>query len=271
MRLVAARAVLLAWISLALSLGPVGARAALTQAQEASVGVTPPPHAAAPQSLPFEDMAGRPTTLGAALGGKPAVLVFADYRCTNLCGPALVLTRAGLEKSGLTPGRDYRLVVVGLNPAETPADARAMEQREIAPDSAIAGAATFLSGNAASITAATRAFGYRYVWDPQYKQFGHLADALVLTSNGRLVRVLSEIGLASGDLRLALIDASQGRLGSLGDQIHLLCYGFDTASGIYNSRVAQLLHWAGGLTLLAMAGGVAALVWRQRSRARRAA
>lgn len=266
------RTALLACVLLAVVLGPPGAaRAALTQAQELQVAVTPPPGATAPEALPFEDAQGRPTTLGAALGGKPAVLIFADYRCSNLCGPALVLTRAGLEKSGLTPGRDYRLVVVGLNPAETLADARAMEQREIAPDPAIARAATFLSGSAASITAATRAFGYRYVWDPQYKQFGHLADALVLTPKGRLVRVLSEIGLASGDLRLALVDASQGRLGSLGDQIHLLCYGFDTASGIYNSRVALLLDWGAVLTLLVMAGGVGALIWRQRSRARRAA
>ena len=266
-----ARSTPLAWLLLIAALAPLGpACAALTQDQEARVGVTPPPGAAAPEGLPFEDGQGRPTTLGAALGGKPAVLVFADYRCTNLCGPALVLTRVGLEKSGLTPGRDYRLVVVGLNPAETPVDARAMEQREIATDPAIAKAAVFLSGDAASVTAATRAFGYRYVWDPQYKQFGHLADALVLTPKGKLVRVLSEIGLASGDLRLALIDASQGRLGSLGDQIHLLCYGFNTASGVYNSRVATLLHWAASLTLVAMAGGLGVLVWRQRSRARRA-
>jgi protein SCO1/2 len=272
MRLTAARAALLASISLALVVGQVGlARAALTQDQESRVGVSPPPGATAPQSLAFVDAQGRPTTLGAALGGKPAVLIFADYRCSNLCGPALVLTRAGLEKSGLKPGRDYRLVVVGLNPAETPADARSMEQREIGPDPEIANAASFLSGTPASVAAATRAFGYRYVWDPQYKQFGHLADALVLSPRGRLVRVLSEIGLASGDLHLALVDASHGRLGSLGDQIHLLCYGFNTASGVYNSRVAELLHWAAALTLVAMAGGVGALIWRQRSRARRTA
>ncbi|MBV8684687.1 MAG: hypothetical protein JO111_17570, partial [Caulobacteraceae bacterium] len=140
-----------AWALIALAFAPLGAaRAALTQAQESRVGIDPPPGAAAPQALAFEDGQGRPMTLGAALGGKPAILIFADYRCSDLCGPALVLTRAGLEKSGLTPGRDYRLVVVGLNPAETIADARAMEQREIAPDPAIARAATFLTGSAAS-------------------------------------------------------------------------------------------------------------------------
>ena len=77
--------------------------------------------------------------------------------------------------------------------------------------------------------------------------------------------------MASGDLRLALVDASRGRLGSLSDRLHLLCYGFDTASGIYNSRVAAVLHWAAALTLVAMAGGLGALLLIRRRRAGRAA
>jgi protein SCO1/2 len=250
----------------ALAFHAPSARAAITQDQRDHVGVFPPPAAAAPLKLAFVDAVGRPTTLGAALGGKPGVLVFADYRCSNLCGPALVLTRVGLEQSGLAPGRDYRLVVVGLNPAETLADARAMEAREIAPDPAIDKAAVFLTGAPASVSAATAAFGYRYVWDAERRQFAHPAAALVLTRVGRLTRVLSEIGLASGDLRAALVDAGQGRVGSLGERLRLLCYGFDTASGVYNARVALALKAAAGLTLALMAGGLGVLVLRRRAR-----
>ncbi|MGH7010181.1 MAG: hypothetical protein ACREEX_05025, partial [Caulobacteraceae bacterium] len=147
----------------ALFILPSAAGAALTQAQSALAEVDPPSHARAPLGLAFVDDAGHSTTLGAALAGKPALLIFADWRCTNLCGPALALTRVGLDRSGLRAGRDFRVVAIGLDPAQGPSDARAMRQREIASDPAVNRVSVFLSGNAAAIRAATSAFGYRYV------------------------------------------------------------------------------------------------------------
>ena len=97
------------------------AAAALTEEQLASVGVNPPPGASVPLDAPLTDLDGRTTTLRRVVGGRPAVIVFADYRCTQLCSPILAVAGDALSKSDLVPGRDYRLIVVGFNPR---ADAR---------------------------------------------------------------------------------------------------------------------------------------------------
>ena len=118
------------------------AAAALTAEQLASVGVTPSPGATLPLDAPLKDLDGRPTTLRRVIADTPAVIVFADYRCTQLCSPILAVTGQALAKSGLDPGRDYRLIVVGFNPAATAADARQMVGGQIGFDTPV-GRATF--------------------------------------------------------------------------------------------------------------------------------
>ena len=87
--------------------------------------------AALPPALRFTDDTGAERTLGEAMDGKPAVLVFADYTCGNLCGPILAFAAAGLEKTGLSPGKDFRLIAIGLDPKDSLADAREMKRSRI--------------------------------------------------------------------------------------------------------------------------------------------
>lgn len=237
---------------------------ALTANQLATVGVAPPAHAAEPLGLTFRDQDGRAETLGMAMGGKPALLVFADYHCRTLCGPALVLTAAGLRDAGLRPGADYRLVVVGLKPDDAPAAARAMRGERLGADPALAHASSFLVGGAPAIAAATRAMGFRYVHDPVHDQYAHDAAAFALTPDGRLARVLSALNLSGPELRLALVGAGQGRLGSLGDRLRWLCvcYGFDPVAGVYDAGTDLALKLAGAATILLMGGFLAAAMLR---------
>ena len=102
------------------------AAAALTAEQLASVGVNPTPGATFPLDAPLTDLDGRSTTLRRVIADVPAVIVFGDYRCTQLCSPVLAVTGEALAKTGFDPGRDYRLIVIGFNPAATAADARQM-------------------------------------------------------------------------------------------------------------------------------------------------
>jgi protein SCO1/2 len=238
--------------------------AALTPSEIGRVGAVPPADARAPLDLPFRDDADQLTTLRAAFAGKPGLLVFADYTCTSLCGPALVLTKVGLEQSGLRPGADYHLAVVGLNPKDGPTAARAMRRRSLSDDRALDSDARFLIGDAETIRQATRALGYRYVYDAAHDQYAHPAVAFVLAPDGRLARVVSEIGLTGPPLRQALLDAGgAGTPNVIIRGLHILCYGFDPEAGIYNGPVMTAMRWSAGG---ALALGLLALLMLHRRR-----
>jgi len=240
---------------LAASLAAAPALAALTAEQLAGVGVQPPPDARLPLDAPLVDLDGRATTLGQAFGGRPAVVVFTDYACTQLCSPILAVTAGALSGSGVTPGVDYRLVVIGFNPRATAADARRMVEGEIG-DRALRRATTALIAAEAVANRLTAVVGYTYVYDESLRRYAHLAALFVVAGDGRVARILSGFAITDEDVRLALVEAGKGAVGGLGDQIRLLCYGFNGAVGYYVDLVRTLLAAAGAATLIGVAGGV---------------
>jgi protein SCO1/2 len=243
------------------------ASAGLTAQQIASVGITPPPNAAVPLGLGFRDDAGRSRTLGSALAAPADILVLVDYTCRTLCGMSLAATAAGLRDAGLAPGTNYRLVVVGIDPKDGAADAAAMRKAELGGLPRIDAAATFLRGDAASVDALTAALGYRAVYDAANDQYAHPTAALVLTHDGRLSRVMPALALDGANLRLALVEAARGRLGTLADHIRLLCYGFDPVTGFYGPAILVALKAGGAATLIALGAGLWFLSRRRRPEA----
>jgi len=261
------------WPSLLLWSGLLGAalaapapqaRAQVAAAQLKSVEAAPEPNAALPLGAGFVDEAGRPLTLGDAIGGLPTVLVFVDYTCRTLCGPILDFTVTGLGKSGLEPGADYRLVAVGIDPKDGSSAALAMRQAHIDRGDPIGRNASFLSGTQSSIHAVTQAAGLRYYYDAEHDQYAHPAAAFVIDGKGRVRRVLSPLGLDGADLRLAIVDAGQGLVGTLADRIHLLCYSYDPVKGIYTERITAMLSVAAVITLLALFGGISLMAAREK-------
>ncbi len=232
------------------------ARADVTAAQLESVSAAPRPGAALPLDLAFVDDAGASRTLRAALGATPAVLIFADYTCRTLCGPILDFAATALRQSGLQPGSDFRLIVVGLDPRDGPDAARAMRVERIGTDDPLARATVVLTGQASAIDAAAAALGLHYAYDAAHDQYAHPAAAYVLDARGNVTRVLSGLGLSGNDMRLALVAAGQGHVGTLGDRIRLLCYGYDPARGIYTERITLMLEIAAGLTVAALGGAI---------------
>jgi protein SCO1 len=243
------------------------AAAAVTPAALDAVRADAQAGAAFPLSLRFTDAHGVEHSLGEAIGGTPAIIVFADYTCTNLCGPILAFAAAGLAKSGLAPGRDFHLVVIGLDPKDGPRDATNMMTSHIGADTPLAGASVFLLGNASALTRVTNAAGYHYAYDAEQDQFAHPAVAYVVGSDGGIVRVLSGLGLTGDGLRLALTDAGRGRVGTVLDQIRLRCFGFDPARGIYTASITKILTIACCATVLVLAAGIAWLSFAKRRRA----
>jgi protein SCO1/2 len=240
------------------------ASANFTQAQLNSISASPPSDAALPLNLTFRDEAGRVTTIGDAISGVPALLIFADYTCRTLCGPILEFTLAGLAKTGLRPGLDYRLIVIGLDPKDGLDTARAMRANHIGPDNPVGQATIFLSGDDKAIHTAAGALGLHYAYDATHDQYAHPAAVYALDPDGHVRRLLSPLGLDGADLRLAIMDAGSDKTTSLADRIHLLCYGFDPARGIYTERITTLLGYAAAVTLVLMAGGILAMVARER-------
>jgi protein SCO1 len=251
--------IILAALLVLLIAGGAGAGAGVTQATLDNVGVEPRPDAALPRELRFLDEDGQAHTFGEVLAGEPAILVFADYTCRTLCGPVLTFVAAGLERSGLAAGTDYRLIVIGLDPKDDLESARTMKAERIGSGTPLGAATVMLTGDQATITATTTALGYRYAYDAKHDQFAHPAAAFVVNSAGRITRVLSGLGLDGADLRLALVEAGEGHVGSLGDRLRLLCYGFDPVRGIYTEKITFLLQLAAISTLLCMAVAIVAM------------
>jgi protein SCO1 len=234
----------------------VSAAAALTAEQLASVGVNPPPGATLPLDAPLTDLDGRSTTLRRAIANLPAVVIFADYRCAQLCSPILAVTGEALARSGLDPGRDYRLIAIGFNQAATAADAGQMVGGQIGFHTLV-GRATFpLMGDERSVQQLTSSVGYHFVYDAESKRYAHPAALLIVTPDGHLSRILTGLSITGEDARSALIEAKSGAVASFVNQVRLLCYGFGASVGHYGSQVRILLAATGAATLLAIAAAI---------------
>jgi protein SCO1/2 len=255
-----------ALLALLLLLTASSAQADFSRAALEKIAADPKPDAQLPLAVSFTDVHGDARTLREAIGSTPAVVVFADYTCHTLCGPILAFAAGALEKTGLTPGRDYHLVVVGIDPKDGAASARAFAASRIGTDTPLAAATSLLIGRDEPIRAVTQAAGYRFAYDPAHDQYAHPAAAYVVTAQGRVARVLSGVGLDGSDLRLALVEAGQGKIGGIADTIHLLCYGFDPAKGIYTASIGKIANIACIVTVLALAAGVGGMLLLNRRR-----
>lgn len=233
-----------------------------------AAGIDGRPGVQVPLDGAFRDETGRTVTLRALAHGRPLVIAPVQHRCPNLCGLTLDGLNAAVAGQSYRPGRDFALVALGIDPREG-VDAAQVSRRRFAATPATAGGHA-LVGSAADIARVTAALGYRYRWDPQLQQYAHLAAVAVLTPDGRLSHWLYGVAPSPRDLHLALTDAGRGRLGGLGDQIRLLCYHYDPATGRYDSLVMTLARGLGAATTAALALLVGGLLWRSRARSRAA-
>ena len=231
----------------------------LTPAQLERVATRPAPHARLPGAIRFTDARIGDTTLTQVAAGRPLLLIFADYDCPHVCGTGMALTAAALADTGLSPGRDYRLAVVGLDPRDDAATAERM-RASIAP-AALARDVALLRGDVAAIRAATGALGYRFIYDRESGQFAHGASVHLFGADGRLRAVLPQLGLRAEALRAALIGPPSATPAiGWGDRVARLCYGLAAAHGRYHGAIVIALQ---SLTLI-LAAGVAFLVLRRR-------
>ncbi len=224
-----------------------------------------------PLDLEFRDEAGRAVRLGDCFDGKPVILVLAYFKCPQLCTEVLNgLVQAMLDLS-LDLGKDFRVVTVSFDPRETP-EMAAAKKKTYLERYGRPGADKgwhFLTGEEAAIKRLTDAVGFRYNYDPRNDQFAHASGIVVLTPTGKLSRYFYDIRYSPRDLRLGLVEASAGRIGSPVDQILLYCFHYDPIEGKYGATIMNFVRLGGVLTILALAVFMAVLWRRERREARR--
>jgi protein SCO1 len=229
------------------------------------VGVDQKLNESIPLDLEFNDENGKPVELRQYFGSKPVILSLVYYNCPMLCTQVLNGLERSLKELSLDLGKDYTVVTVSIDPTERPVLASAKQQlyTGLYGRPGAAQGWHFLTGEEPQIKQLARAVGFRYAYDPDSKQFAHASVIMLLTTEGRLSRYFYGITYASRDLRLGLVDASEGKIGSPVDAVLLFCYHYDPATGKYGVVISHVVQIAGGLTILAVGGLILLLSRRE--------
>ena len=224
---------------------------------------------AVPLDLPFRDESGATIALRRYFDRRPVILSLVYYECPMLCSMALNGLVRSLRVVDLKPGEDFEIVTVSFSPRDTPALAAAKKQsylNELRRPGA-AGGWHFLTGDSTAIAALTQSVGFRYFYDTETKQYAHATGVVLLTPAGRIARTLYGIEPAPRDLRLGLVEAAQGRIGTVVDQALLYCFQYDPKRGTYAAAVLRIVRTAGVLTVAGIVLMILLLRRRDRPRA----
>ena len=204
-----------------------------------------------PADLEFRDETGKQVRLGQYLGNGPVILNFVYFHCPMLCGQVLQGLTGALRAIGYSVGRDFTVLTVSFDPQETPEMAAAKKKTVLAtygrPEAEKGW--HFLTGSAASIAGLTQAAGFQYQYDAQNNQFAHPTAILVLTPEGKISQYYYGIEYAPRDLRLGLVEASNGQIGTLVDEALLYCYRYDPQTGKYSAIISRVLRISGAVWL----------------------
>jgi protein SCO1/2 len=246
----------------------VSAQQATTPAILSKVGITQNLNAQIPPDLFFRDETGKSVRIGDFFGRKPIVLSLVYFDCPALCTEVLNGELRTMKAISLDLGKDFDAVTVSFEPKDTPALAKA--KRDVyAGQYGRPGAADnwhFLTGEQQSIDALTNVAGFQYAYDSSIHQYAHAAAILVLTPDGRIDRYFYGVTYPARDVRLGLVEASEGKLGTLTDHALLYCYQYDPMTGKYGVVIMNVLRAAGGLTVLVLGIFMTMMFLRERRR-----
>lgn len=228
------------------------------------VGFEPPLNGRLPLDLPFRDETGRNIQFRDYFGQKPVVLALVYYGCPMLCDQVQQGVVGTLRMLSFNPGRDYQVVFVSFDSRETPE--MAAQKKELAmkhfrrPETASGW--HFLTGSQQSIDALTSAANFRYTFDTKNNLFVHATGIMLLTPDGRISRYFYGIEYPSRDIRLGLVDASAGKIGTPIDRALLFCYQYDPSTARYSASVLKIIRLGGVLTILGLVAAI--LIFRRR-------
>jgi|SRR5690625_4358630 len=222
-----------------------------------------------PLRATFRDAAGARTSLGKLLDGKPTLLVPGYFSCINLCSIVRAGVADAVAASGLQPGKQFNVVLVSINPDDTPRTAAVTKQNDaVGHRDAHVPRWHYLTGSKQTSAALMQSIGFRYFFDKRNGQYDHDAGIVLLTPQGKVSQYLFGVKFAPETLRLGLVHASQGKIGNLVDHFLLLCCNYDPSTGRYSLVIHRVMQFLGILTALLLAGVILYLRRREKKRMR---
>jgi protein SCO1/2 len=229
-----------------------------------NVGFDPQLNAQIPLDLAFTDEMGRPVQLREYFGKKPVVLTFVYFTCPMLCSQVEQSLVGTLKMISFNPGTDYEVVFISMDPSDTPDEALKKKHEAL---SRFARPATepgwhFLTGSPEAVNAAAKAANFRFSYDEKTKLFGHASGILLLTPDGKISRYFYGIEYPPSNVRLGLVDASAGKIGTPVDHLLLFCYQYDPTKGRYSATILTVIRMGGVVTLFCLAIGF--VIFRRR-------
>lgn len=238
---------------------PLGASAQSTPTYLKNAGIDQNLNHPLPLNDHFRDENNSDVTLGSYFGQRPAVMALVYFKCGMLCPQVLHGMASALKQTGLHTGHDYDIIVASIDPSDTAADATQAKQHFVSmldnPDAA--SSVHFLTGQQTSITDLAQATGFHYVRVPgpdgKMDQFAHSSVIMFATPDGRMSKYLSGVEYQPRDVRLALVEASNHKIGSLSDLVLLYCCNYSPTQGKYTVAVLRVLSLAAAASVLALA------------------
>jgi protein SCO1 len=221
-----------------------------------------------PLDASFVDESGKSIRLGDYLGKRPALLSLVYYSCPMLCSEELDGISSALEMVKLTPGKDFDVIVISIDPSDTPAQAaksKALYVKRYGRPETAAGW-HFLTGQRPAIDAVTSAVGFGYVRVPgpdgKLSQFAHASSIEIVTTDGKLAQYYLGVEYSPKDMLLGLIEASGNKIGSPVANILTYCYHYDPQTNKQSLRVARVVQFGGMITVAGL-GGFMFLMFRR--------
>jgi protein SCO1/2 len=218
-----------------------------------------------PRDASFLDQDGKPVRIGDLLGtGKPVILSLVYYECPLLCGMILSGQARAMKETGLELGKDYRAVTVSFDPREKAAQALVRQKHYLQSfdQTGHKDVWPFLVGTEKESRRLADAVGFHYAFDEESKQYAHPAAIMVLTPEGKVSRYLYGVEFPGRDLRLALVEAADGRVGTSFDRFLLTCYRYDPVARKYVPYAMGVVR-AGALLVLFGLAGTLFVFWRR--------
>lgn len=218
------------------------------------------------KNLHFTDENGKKVTLSdySALN-KPVVYILGYYECPKLC--SLVFNGFSLSARSLewSIGEEFEVVTVSVNPKEGPELAKIKQKNYVNHYGRLSAKDGwhFLTGDQRNITALAEQIGFRYKYDPKIQQYAHAAVLIFVTPEGKISRYLYGIDFPHNDLKIALVEASEGTIGTVMEQLLLYCFHYDPDSGSYSFTIFFMMQMAGALTLLILALYLGRFWWKE--------
>ncbi len=232
------------------------------------VGIDQNLDAKIPLDLQFKDEDGKTVELADYFGKKPVLITMLQLTCDQVCSAQFGAMNTAFKdpKFGFTPGKEFEILTVSIDPKETPMIAKDVQDeriKDLGKPEAREGW-HFLTGTKENTRALAKALGIKYIWEEKNGQFIHPDGIVMATPDGHVSRYFMRLDYDPRAMRYSIVEASKDRVGTIIDQIALSCFHYNPTTGKYTLQFMLVLRLLGGAFVLGSVGAIAFALMREK-------